>query len=173
MNISGKTAIVTGGTSGLGEATVYLLHKLGANVVFCARGEARGLEMEAELGPSVKFTTCNVANEEDCQKVIDLALDNAAGVMQNMQECRMFAMKIRKKMLRSLGQMQNRLKVRHLGRSFLDGSVLFSKQLQITDILRGERFFTHHVPPPHDQHNRQTSEFKYVYYFSIPRNHRF
>lgn len=80
MNISGKTAIVTGGTSGLGEATVYLLHKLGANVVFCARGEARGLEMEAELGPSVKFTTCNVANEEDCQKVIDLALETYGAV---------------------------------------------------------------------------------------------
>ena len=81
-------------------------------------------------------------------QIPDFALDDAAGVMQNMQECRMLAVQVGEKMLRALGQMQDRLQMCDLGRSLLYGSVLLAKQLQVSDVLRGKPVFTHDAPPP-------------------------
>jgi NAD(P)-dependent dehydrogenase (short-subunit alcohol dehydrogenase family) len=39
-NLAGKTAIVTGGGSGIGEATAKALAAVGVNVVICGRREA-------------------------------------------------------------------------------------------------------------------------------------
>ena len=73
-------------------------------------------------------------------QIIDLALDNAAGIMQNMQKRLMLAMQIRKEMLRALGQAQHGAQMRHLCRSFLNRAVLLAQQLQIADILRRKSF---------------------------------
>lgn len=48
--VDGKVAIVTGGTSGIGEGVVRLLIREGARVIVVARGEARGKRLERELG---------------------------------------------------------------------------------------------------------------------------
>ena len=44
-----KVAVVTGGTSGIGLATVRILLKSGAKVAFCARSRKRLLEVESKL----------------------------------------------------------------------------------------------------------------------------
>ena len=44
-----KVAVVTGGTSGIGLATVRILLKSGAKVAFCARSRERLLEVESKL----------------------------------------------------------------------------------------------------------------------------
>ena len=59
-------------------------------------------------------------------QIIDLALDDAAGVMQDMQKCRMLAVQIRKKMLCALRQAQNSAQMSNLGGCFLNRSVLLT-----------------------------------------------
>ncbi|MFK7829509.1 MAG: SDR family NAD(P)-dependent oxidoreductase [Congregibacter sp.] len=64
MDINGKVAIVTGGASGLGEATVRRYHSLGAKVAIFDMNEARGNALVEELGEGVSYYQVNVADEE-------------------------------------------------------------------------------------------------------------
>ncbi|EHY52470.1 hypothetical protein ABEF95_014906 [Exophiala dermatitidis] len=60
-NIKGKTAVVTGGANGIGEAYVRALVNAGyASVVIADLDEEEGRKLEQELGGSVKFVKCNV-----------------------------------------------------------------------------------------------------------------
>jgi len=70
----GKIAIVTGGTSGIGEATVRLFVSEGARVVVVARRSGPGEKLVAEIGPDrVSFLPGDVASEETARDTIDLA----------------------------------------------------------------------------------------------------
>ena len=55
MNLKDYVAVITGGTSGIGEATVRLFVERGARVVIVGRNEERGTALERELGESVSF----------------------------------------------------------------------------------------------------------------------
>ena len=74
MIISGKTAFVTGGASGLGQATVEMLHVAGANVVFVDLDESLGTLLEEKLGKRAKFFKADVSSENDITFAIDEAL---------------------------------------------------------------------------------------------------
>jgi 3-hydroxyacyl-CoA dehydrogenase/3-hydroxy-2-methylbutyryl-CoA dehydrogenase len=63
MDISGKTAVITGGASGLGEATVRRLARMGAKVAIFDLNAERGQALEKELGPHVMFHAVNVTDE--------------------------------------------------------------------------------------------------------------
>lgn len=52
LELAGKAAIVTGGTSGIGLATVKRLLEEGASVAFCARDKARVDAVAAEVEPT-------------------------------------------------------------------------------------------------------------------------
>jgi NAD(P)-dependent dehydrogenase (short-subunit alcohol dehydrogenase family) len=65
MQVEGASAVVTGGASGLGEATVRRLHARGAHVVILDRDEARGGSLAKELGPSVQFVKTDVTSEAE------------------------------------------------------------------------------------------------------------
>ena len=65
----GKVAVVTGGASGIGEATVRRFVAEGASVAFCDRDGARGRHVAAELeaaGAKVAFTQADVGTEAAC-----------------------------------------------------------------------------------------------------------
>ncbi len=69
LGVKNKVAIVTGGTSGIGLATVKLLLQEGASVAFCARNEERLHDTEADLEqqfPSDRYIgfVCDVLEEE-------------------------------------------------------------------------------------------------------------
>jgi 3-hydroxyacyl-CoA dehydrogenase/3-hydroxy-2-methylbutyryl-CoA dehydrogenase len=67
MDIAGKVAIVTGGASGLGEATVRLYVSLGAKVAVFDMNDERGSALVAELGDAVIYQSVNVSDETAVQ----------------------------------------------------------------------------------------------------------
>ena len=67
--LDGKVAAVTGGASGIGEATVRRFIAEGASVAFCDRDGDRGRRVAAELettGAKVAFTQADVGTEAAC-----------------------------------------------------------------------------------------------------------
>jgi len=60
----GKTAVVTGGTSGIGLAVARELVGAGARVALFGRDEARGRRAEAELGEGARYFRCDVGDAE-------------------------------------------------------------------------------------------------------------
>jgi NAD(P)-dependent dehydrogenase (short-subunit alcohol dehydrogenase family) len=73
MDIHGASALVTGGASGLGEATVRLLVERGAKVVIVDRDEARGLALAQQLGAAAGFAKTDVTSEAEVQAAVALA----------------------------------------------------------------------------------------------------
>jgi len=63
LNLQGASAIVTGGASGIGEASARQLAALGARVVIADLQEESGQAIASELGGL--FVKCNVASEQD------------------------------------------------------------------------------------------------------------
>ncbi len=73
MDSSGKTFIVTGGSSGLGAACARMLHAAGANVVILDIGE-HGAALAKELGASVRFAKTDVTDEAQVSATIGGAM---------------------------------------------------------------------------------------------------
>ncbi|QQD16896.1 SDR family oxidoreductase [Spongiibacter nanhainus] len=72
MDLQGKVAIVTGGASGLGEATVRAYVAKGAKVAIFDMNEERANNIISELGAdNVAFYNVNVTNEESVQSSIN------------------------------------------------------------------------------------------------------
>ncbi len=65
MDIAGNVALVTGGASGLGEATARHLHAAGAHVVLFDRDAERSKAIVAELGERASATVGDATTEED------------------------------------------------------------------------------------------------------------
>src|ERR1700688_3794478 len=75
--LDGKIAAVTGGASGIGEATVRRFVAQGASVACCDRDDERGRRVAAALetaGAKVAFTQADVGTEAAC-----LGFVNGAG----------------------------------------------------------------------------------------------
>ena len=78
FDLSGQTAIVTGGGSGIGRQMADALAELGANVVVCARKLERCETAAAELagfGVRTLALRCDVREPSDVQSVVDRTLD--------------------------------------------------------------------------------------------------
>jgi NAD(P)-dependent dehydrogenase (short-subunit alcohol dehydrogenase family) len=68
-----KVVVLTGGTSGIGEATVYKLCEAGANVVVVARDAEKAAPVIAKaksLGGSATFVSCDLSDMADCDKLV-------------------------------------------------------------------------------------------------------
>ena len=87
-SLRGKTAVVTGGSSGVGKATVKALISQGARVTAIARGAERLRSLEAEVGVAVATLPGDATDPALAQRVLrevkpDLVV-LAAGVMPPM-----------------------------------------------------------------------------------------
>jgi NAD(P)-dependent dehydrogenase (short-subunit alcohol dehydrogenase family) len=71
MDISGASAIITGGASGLGAATARALAARGAGIVILDRAEETGKAIASELGGV--FALADVSDEDQVQAAIDVA----------------------------------------------------------------------------------------------------
>ncbi len=80
MDINGKVALVTGGASGLGEATVRRYHGAGAKVAIFDMNEARGNALVEELGEGVLYQQVNVADEEQAAAALAVVVERFGGL---------------------------------------------------------------------------------------------
>jgi A-factor type gamma-butyrolactone 1'-reductase (1S-forming) len=73
MDLTGKVALITGGTAGIGEATVHRISRTGAKVVFVGRDEENGRLIESELkdeGRDAFFLRADVSVPEEVRQVV-------------------------------------------------------------------------------------------------------
>ena len=75
MDIGGAVALVTGGASGLGRATVDVLRAAGAGVVVLDLPGSAGEGVAAELGEGVRFVGGDVRSPEDVTAALDAAAE--------------------------------------------------------------------------------------------------
>jgi NAD(P)-dependent dehydrogenase (short-subunit alcohol dehydrogenase family) len=71
MDLHGSAAIVTGGGSGLGEATTREIVARGGRVTILDLGRSKGADVAKSLGDAAQFCEADVANEEQVQAAVD------------------------------------------------------------------------------------------------------
>ncbi|MFL6623296.1 MAG: 3-hydroxyacyl-CoA dehydrogenase [Sulfurifustaceae bacterium] len=86
MQLNGSTFIVTGGSSGLGEATVRRFHAAGARVVIADVNTQAGEKLAAALGKGAVFCKTDVSAEVDAQGAVDTAQKHFGG-LQGLVNC--------------------------------------------------------------------------------------
>jgi len=101
MRLDNKVALITGGTSGIGEASALLLAREGSRVAITGRNESRGHAVTAAIlqsGGKAIFIRADVRHAGECQRAVNETvgafgrldiLFNNAGVFspQNALEC--------------------------------------------------------------------------------------
>jgi 2-keto-3-deoxy-L-fuconate dehydrogenase len=92
FRLDGKTALVTGGASGIGEATCRTLTAAGASVIIADVDRARAETLSAEL-PGSSVLTLDITNEAAVEKVVavsaplDILVNNAGiGLVGGIEE---------------------------------------------------------------------------------------
>lgn len=77
INFKGKTAIVTGGSFGIGRATAIAFARNGAKVIVADVIEGHEtIDAIKKAGGIATFVKCDVANEEDVKAMVKAAIDN-------------------------------------------------------------------------------------------------
>lgn len=77
-SLKGKTAVITGGNSGVGAATAMLFARNGANVVISARRQAALDEVASKItaeGGSVITVSTDISKDEDCKALMSTAIE--------------------------------------------------------------------------------------------------
>lgn len=72
--LDGKVAVITGGASGIGRATVELFEREGARVILADLQADRG-EAIAQGSPNIRFVKTDVTSEADIEAMIAAALE--------------------------------------------------------------------------------------------------
>jgi NAD(P)-dependent dehydrogenase (short-subunit alcohol dehydrogenase family) len=94
QRLAGKTALITGATSGMGVDVVRRFVREGAQVVFCGRSEGAGEAVAADIGPGASFLRADVSREDEVAALvagakaqlggrIDFLFNNAAPAMRD------------------------------------------------------------------------------------------
>ncbi len=84
MSLENKTAVVTGGSRGIGEAVALKLASMGANIAILYVGdEAEGKaaqEKVAALGVKAELYMCDVSNFEESKAVVEKVIEDFGGI---------------------------------------------------------------------------------------------
>ncbi|MBC7283344.1 SDR family oxidoreductase [Hoeflea sp.] len=76
IDLTGKTALITGASRGIGEAAARIMAGYGANVVLAARSTRDTARIAAEIGDRALAVTCDVAQYVDVENAVDLAIES-------------------------------------------------------------------------------------------------
>lgn len=74
LNLDGKVAVISGGSSGIGFGTAELLAEYGAKVVLLGSNQIKGDKAAKKINDSGKvaiFKQCDVTNNDNCKKTIE------------------------------------------------------------------------------------------------------
>ena len=77
MRLAGRTAIITGGNSGIGRATALLFAQEGAAVAITARDRTRGETVRGEIeraGGKALFIPCDVSSADQCRQSVEATI---------------------------------------------------------------------------------------------------
>jgi 3-hydroxyacyl-CoA dehydrogenase / 3-hydroxy-2-methylbutyryl-CoA dehydrogenase len=80
VKVEGASALVAGGASGLGAATVRGLHAGGATVVIADMNAEKGEALAGELGERARFVEANVMEADQVQGAVDAAASAEGGL---------------------------------------------------------------------------------------------
>jgi NAD(P)-dependent dehydrogenase (short-subunit alcohol dehydrogenase family) len=72
--LDGKVALITGGTSGIGAATVQVFAREGARVVFTGRNAAKARVVAGKAAGKARFMAAEVRSDEDCRSAVESTL---------------------------------------------------------------------------------------------------
>jgi 3-oxoacyl-[acyl-carrier protein] reductase len=73
FNLTGKTALITGASGGIGAAIAKALHAAGATIAISGTRVAALEELKAQIGENVYVLPCNLSSAEDVEKLIPSA----------------------------------------------------------------------------------------------------
>ena len=76
FDFSGKRVLITGGTSGMGEASALAFAAAGANVVINGRNQQKAAEIikQAEAFPgNIQFISADIVERTECDRVVEAA----------------------------------------------------------------------------------------------------
>ena len=80
MEIKNSTFIVTGGSSGLGAATVEMVVSAGGNAIIADVNKAQGEALAAKLGKQARYVECDVTREDHGKAAVAAALKEFGGL---------------------------------------------------------------------------------------------
>ena len=78
--MAGKVVVITGGASGIGEASARLFIEEGARVIIADMQKERGRALATELGDAAIFSPVEVRQEEQVKALIDATAENFGGL---------------------------------------------------------------------------------------------
>ncbi|MGJ8571203.1 MAG: SDR family oxidoreductase [Hoeflea sp.] len=76
IDLTGKTALITGASRGIGEAAARIMAEYGANVVLAARSTSDCERISAEIGDKALAVACDVARYNDVESAISKAVSH-------------------------------------------------------------------------------------------------
>lgn len=80
IDLTGRTAFITGASRGIGQSTAHKMAKYGANVILAARSIDDCTKTAEEIGDKAPAVKCDVANYNEVKSAIDHAVKHFGGI---------------------------------------------------------------------------------------------